>query len=424
MSFVLTIADIARNLLRSAVVVMLVAHAGAAHAGTDQDLGWVLCSDDLSLTSTIVERVDERSIVVVNAYGIRRVIGLDRVRMLLREHPEQIHAWKDQEGPSPTTSPVRIITLSDGQRIRATLMESNDPDSISYQAIAGTSMHGAGKIPLDQIRSIRDQYAPIEDDATDLLDDRVITRTGDTIVGFVESISKHTTITSLDDRTSRIETALIESIGIANPHSDIPGVYLSLDDGEVLRSRSFDFDLKQPSMISVDLGSLGLGGSDRDRWVFDAQSITAMRVRSPSDRVVALALIVPERVEPTGNRPWTPSPVVLSQPGRDPILDTIDLRAPLRASYPLPEGASRFACEISAPIEQWTDCVIRVSTIGYDGQRELLLEQRLNSETPRVDFNQRLPRRASHLEFEIDPGVNGPIQDRVLIERPRLLIQN
>jgi hypothetical protein len=41
----------------------------------------------------------------------------------------------------------------------------------------------------------------------------------------------------------------------------------------------------------------------------------------------------------------------------------------------------------------------------------------------KAELNTPLPRGATHLIIEVDPGEHGPIQDRVLIHRPRLLVQ-
>jgi hypothetical protein len=87
----------------------------------------------------------------------------------------------------------------------------------------------------------------------------------------------------------------------------------------------------------------------------------------------------------------------------------------------LPEGASRFACTVDAPIETWTDCIVRVIA-DRNGRERQVFEQRLHPDSPDAGINVELPRGTSALIIEIDPGEYGPIQDRVLMHRPRLLV--
>jgi hypothetical protein len=94
----------------------------------------------------------------------------------------------------------------------------------------------------------------------------------------------------------------------------------------------------------------------------------------------------------------------------------------MRVHYPLPSGATRFACTLEAPIEEWTDCVVRV-IVQSDRGSSTLFEGRLSAEVSKAELNTPLPRGATHLIIEVDPGEHGPIQDRVLIHRPRLLVQ-
>jgi len=177
-------------------------------------------------------------------------------------------------------------------------------------------------------------------------------------------------------------------------------------------------------MVTVDAESLGLGPSARTTWIFEPSAPHGLHVVHDDQRVLALAGIEPELVEPTGERAWTPTPTIMGQPEQSPVLASIDLHAPLRTIYPLPRGASRFACTLEAPIETWTDCVARVTAIGYDGARTELARQRLNADTPSVEVNAELPPATERLELLIEPGAYGPIQDRVIVRQPRIIVRD
>ena len=65
---------------------------------------------------------------------------------------------------------------------------------------------------------------------------------------------------------------------------------------------------------------------------------------------------------------------------------------------------------------EWGDCEFLISVDGVE-----VLRHHLSSETPSFPFLVDTPGRI--LTIEIDPGRYGPINDRVLIRRPLLLVE-
>lgn len=386
--------------------------------------GWIVCMRDLELRETLIDHADERELVLRSAYGIRSRVSMNDVLFMVRTQDAQ-EAQEDLVGaPTPQQSPVRLFSLIDGQVIRGSIIEPDMPEQIAFTLIAGRDVHGRARVPIEQVLRIADESAqPQVQPADPLIDDTVQTRTGDEIIGFIESVGPLTRIAMSDGSELDIETSRIESIQFANEPAVMPGIYLSFTQQEVLRAGMFKYDNQQPIMIDVDTISLGLDDTGNSTWIFDTDTLRSLQVIDPGLRVVALSELVPDRVDATGDRDWTPAPRVLDRGASHPTLRSIDFPSPMRAHYPIPIGAARFACSIQAPIERWTDCVIRIVAQSSRGG-STLLEQRLNAQQPTAEINVPLPADTTHLVIEIDPGENGPIQDRVLLRRPRLLVED
>ncbi len=411
-------------LARSIPVLLLASCVSPAH-GEDLAAGWTICMRDLTLVETIVERADETGLVTVNEFGIRGLVALSDIYFALPTHPPAAPDASEAPGvPREQRSPVRMISLTDGQVIRGSITDSPSPDTLALSVVAGTSMHGDARISLERVLSVGDEpYTGLMRGRDGADEDTITTRNGDELSGFIESIGTTTIITSAGVRIP-IETARIGHMLIANPPERVPGVYVRTTDGLVVRTESFDFDFQQPIMVTVGAESLGMGDDARTTWIFDPGAARGIEVVDPGSRVAALCEIAPESIEPMGERDWTPAPSVMLGADQHAVLGSIDLHAPLRAVYPVPEHASRFACELVAPINTWTDCVARVTAVGYDGTRTELLAQRLSAEQDRASVNTVLGEGTARIEFEIDPGAYGPIQDRVIVRRPRVVVRD
>lgn len=411
---------------RTATIIPLLLLMLTGPAATAQSLkgAWIVCTRDLQLRETLIDRFDQRELVLRNEYGIRSSVPMGEVLFVVRSDPLRPVRPDEIAGvPMPEPSPVRLITLRDGQVIRGSIIEPGVPDELAISLIAGRHVHGEAHLPLERVMRVVDQDAPPPTQAPgELLDDLVITRTGDRITGFIEALGPVTRITQQSGPELEIETQRIESILIANTPAPEPGVYLGFSDREILRAMSIEYEAQQPITIEVDATSLGLSDTGNAVWVFDTGSLRSLRVVRPATRVLALAELDPARVQATGDRDWAPTPTPLDRGANHPALGSLDLHSPVRLFYRLPEGTARFAAGIEAPIEQWTDCIVRVLGVSGSDQR-VLFEQRLNRESPTAELNIAVPARSTELIIEIDPGEYGPIQDRVLLHRARLLVQ-
>lgn len=382
--------------------------------------GWIVCTRDLQLRETLIDRADENELMLVNSYGIRSVVSIDQVLFMVRsEFIEPVTQAEIMGAPMQERSPVRLITLHDGQAIRGSILESDLPEELALQLIAGKSVHGEAHIPLEHVLRIEDQDAPSM--RVELRDDLLIARNGDRFEGFIESIGPSVRMSLNNGSEIEIEAARLASMHIANDPEQIEGVYLTFSDREQLRVLGFVVSSSQSIRVRVDTDSLGLADTGSNEWRFDAGSMTGLRVLDDQASVVALSTLDPSSVEPMGDRVWAQRPTVINEHAGHPALMGLDLHSPVRVSYALPVGATRFACVLEAPIERWTDCVARVQVVTPSGTRTLG-EHRLRAQSASAELNLQLPRNAESLVIEIDPGEYGPIQDRVLMLCPRVLI--
>ena len=383
------------------------------------DSSWTLCTRELELLEINITDVNQERIESLDSYGIRRRWAVGDVffaiasQKSMREEAID-HVETSDDDPAAT---AWSISLVDGQVIRGRIEDSDDPDMLGYTIYTQDTIRSTAKIDLEHVLSISRQRTP----AVEVADsDTIVTRSGDVLGGFIERIG---TVNAIE--TPRGDVALkldqIQSMHFANPAERVSGVYLSTIDGLVLRTDEFDFDFDHPTTVAVDGAGLGIGADSRTLWLLEPNSPSGIEVVDSDQRVVSLAQISPALIEPTGDRSWTPTPSV-SLSEVHPVLSTIDLRAPVRVVYPLPKGSDRFACSIVAPINTWTDCIVVVESISYSGKRFELLRQRLNAQTPSVEINTELVDDTRELEIRVEPGEYGPIQDRVLIEEPRLLV--
>ncbi len=98
----------------------------------------------------------------------------------------------------------------------------------------------------------------------------------------------------------------------------------------------------------------------------------------------------------------------------------LKLHAPVTITLDLPDGARRFAAtahvDASSDAAEWTDMVVILRVDSKERVR-----RRLNAAEPEQAIN--IPLAGLEMSIEVDPSVNGPIMDRLLLEQPVVLIR-
>jgi hypothetical protein len=425
-------------MLRSMSVLGIISaspYVSSAYAALQDGSGsWTLCTVGLELIETRILSADEQQIVTVDRLGLRRSFPINDIFFAFETHPSlrETNKTADSENSSNVEGleglvddpePLHSIELTDGQIVYGELLVSDDPDMLAYELYSGTTraedQRGSASISLEDLVEIH-TLAIEPSTHTSLDDDSITTMSNDIITGFISLVGPIMTIET-DSTELDLSIDQIRSISFANTPIRTPGLFITTDENMRLRSDSFEFDFSHAMSITLDPRSLGLNKENRGIWLLDPNSPVGIDVVHPDQHLVSLAMITPDLIEPTGDREWTATPRVID--ARRDSLSSIDLRSPVRVLYTIPKGSTRFACELFAPINTWTDCIARVHTIGYDGKRTVIADQRLNSERDSVLINVELADDTEKIEFSIDPGAYGPIQDRVLIKHPRLLVE-
>ncbi len=391
----------------------------SAHASSPTR--WTICTDELKLIESSIELITQDEVVLIDDFGIRQSIQTSDLFFVV---PSEPIAQPLLEGTETTDiselQPTRFITFVDGQIIQASILPNTNPDILTCRIVTDNTERGKANISLEQVLQITKTMPT--DTITQPEDDTITTTTGDVLTGFIESIGE---ISSIETDTGVLYIPLlqIESIAFANIKEPSIGIYTSTTDGLRIKSDTFNIDFKHALAINIDHDSIGIAPSSNPTWLLHPNAASGFHVVHPSQHIQSLAHIQPELVEPTGDRAWTPTPSTITNI-QEPILSSIDLRAPVRVVYPIPSNATRFACTLIAPINTWTDCIAEIYTITSSGTSTMIFSSPINADNPSHTIDFMLDSTIEKLEFRIEPGKHGPIQDRVLIEHPRLLIES
>lgn len=402
-----------RNPIYSAIA--LATTCACAFAGSPATT-WTICTDELELIESKIERITQSEIILVDEFGLRESLSTADLFFAFPRSPMMQRLLDEPILESQTT---HFITLIDGQVVRAIILPDSDPEYVNCTVLAGDQSRGEAFIPLERIQSISQDRRLVSMTTND---DTITTNSGDVLTGFIESIGETTVIDS-GTGLVRLQLAQIDSIALANIKEPVVGMYVTTTDGSRIMSSVFDIDFRHTLSMGINSQSIGLEMDAPATWLFDPDAASAIHIVHGSQRIESLAAIEPEIIEPTGNRSWTPTPTVIPST-TDPVFSAIDLRAPVRVVYRIPSNTSRFACTLNAPINTWTDCVAKIFSISGSGKPTLLFSSPINAEFPSHDLDLKIRPGVQQLEFLIEPGKHGPIQDRVLIEKPRLLIES
>lgn len=381
---------------------------------------WTICTDELKLIESSIELITQDQVVLTDEFGIHQSIPISDIFFVIPSEPIQRPLFLDSESTNQSASlHIKFIAFIDGQIIQATILPNTDPDTLTCIIITGSAERGQANIPLEQILQITNAM-PVATPAP--VNDTITTTAGDVLIGFIESIGETSSIET-DTGTLYIPHTQIESIALANIKEPSPGIYTTTADGLRIKSDTFNIDFKHALAINIDHKSIGITPTTNPTWLLGPNAATGIHVVHPSQHIKSLTHIQPDLIEPTGDRSWTPTPTVITNIA-EPILSIIDLQAPVRVLYPIPANTTKFACTLSAPINTWTDCIANIYSISSAGTSTMLFSAPINADNPSHTIDLMLEPNIKKLEFRIEPGKHGPIQDRVLIGQPRLLIES
>lgn len=286
-------------------------------------------------------------------------------------------------------------------------------------------------LPLDEITSIvmgEGAAAPAAED-----DDVLFLANGEKLTGFVESMGAEALEFVVGDADDAIKIPLerVKAVSIANkpkPAELTPGaVRVTTADGSVLY---------------LEDALLAARGEDSGKLVGDsALPITAnpsvdqgdstaasSRLALPIDRIVMIEPVSSKRrLSPLSDYGWRllagGEVFGVEMPPRVGADGTLRLHAPTTLGYDLPQGASRLvftvAMEVDESIPESRRQLAGCDLVVYEGDR-VLARHALSPDGPAKHLN--LPLAGGGLRLAIEPGVNGPVLDRVTITRAEVLV--
>lgn len=343
--------------------------------------------------------------------------------------PDQqtVKAAAPEEQDRPLANP--LVELTDGQRFAGSVApEPPGEDSLRW----ATPALGPMEFKLDQVKRIRlHEGAWSAQPPEAATDDVLILSNGDHLHGFVESVAKNVRLTAGEGGKGQAREVPLERVYeviFANPPvaASARAAVAWLRDGSVVSCRVIRSNREGELTLSAVLQeseAADVRAEGRPAAALRLEDLLAVAFESGGAAIKPLASVAPVQVSPGASRRWT-RPVRAIDPERAVLgAADLDFPGPMSVSWDLPKGASRFAAQAELPVQSrtWGDCDLIVSAADAGGEKEVF-RQHLSADAPAAVISVALPEGASRLTVRIDAGPLGPIQDRVVLHRPLLLI--
>jgi hypothetical protein len=324
-----------------------------------------------------------------------------------------------------------VVELVDGQRLIGSLGPW-DSDSVGRPGGAAegdsvgvySGLTGVRFVEIDRVsRLVIDPWSRGAARATAWtpgVDDEIVFRNGDRVAGFVLEVGESVLFDDgVDER--RFDLDRVAEIRLGNEQDRGPAARIWHTGGEVRNLRSEAFETN--GLLSLVGEQEGPGDPMR------VSDVVAANVSGAA--LTPLAELEPLRVTPGGGRRWAAPPRVgsfASAPLRTPH---VALPGPMRVEYRLPPGAERFGtvARLGGTLDRprgeagrWADAGVLVSVRTPSGETEVASVS-LSRANPSASIAAALPGPGEvgrSLVIEVTPGRYGPVQDRVLLDRPML----
>lgn len=252
------------------------------------------------------------------------------------------------------------------------------------------------------------QIAAASDDLPS--EDELYLLNGDVLQGFLVGLTDPVQFET--DDLIELPAERVAAVRLSNTPKAISGMVVWLSDGTVAAVENIASRHDRNLVLTLAKGQSG---------VYEVSELRGLAF--DADRIRPLSSIAPDDQLPVGDRLYLEEMRTVPHPdarrGGADALNSRDLLfpGPMSVTWTLPAGCERFAGTASlvygsAP---WGDCEL---VIEVDGRE--IFRARLNEEVASTPFNVDVD--GSELKVTVDPGVYGPIHDRVILQRPTLLL--
>ncbi|TVQ33376.1 MAG: hypothetical protein EA376_02455 [Phycisphaeraceae bacterium] len=388
----------------------------AGDASGDDDGRRVLVDRELEMRTIRLLSLTSDAIVYEDEQGRRRQATVGGFVALLPTAPAYGSRPRSADAFDHDASPGSI-ELIDGQRFPG----EHAPTGGDEEMVVWTHpVFGRVSVALDRVaevvldagvhRQLRAERAGRP--RSELVNDELLLINGDTLSGFVISLGDPIEI-EIDGAVVSLAPERVASVRLAGTDEPMSGLVVWLEDGSVAVVTSMERGAEGAISLRLATGqSAGVPIESVRAMAFDA------------GRIRALASYAPVEEKPIGRRVLLSGVRSLVNPLDAPVelnAPDIEFPGPMEARWLLPGGVRRFAAIAELPLDAqpWGDCEL---VIKIDGEEKL--RERLWSGSPRLEFSLpfEVSDRAREMIVIVDPGRYGPVNDRVILRRPLLLV--
>lgn len=363
-----------------------------------------------------VEQISSEFVGALDAEGKSTKLPLDQVLRLSFRASELIEVHRSSV----------TLTLRDGQVLVGRLVASNDEEAVRLKLDDDRAV----QVPLDEMMSLvveAGAASPLADE-----DDALLLATGEVLLGFVETFSEDAVGFVVGDADDAIQIPLkrVKALSVANKPKQAqakPGTLrVTTADGSVVllsdvtrRPSKNGHELVGESTLPI----VSIQEADQG----DSTAISS-RLAISQGQIVTIEP-VSERYQLTGlsDHAWqvldggevfgvAMSPRLTDQ-------GAIRLHAPVTLGFDLPKGVSRLAftvaMDLGDAIPEGRRAMAGCELVVYDGDKQIA-RHALSPDAPAKRIN--VPLNSSDLRLVLEPGINGPVLDRVVITRAELLV--
>lgn len=320
------------------------------------------------------------------------------------------------------------IDLADGQSMPGALIyASAGPPGAAESLRWDNPLLGRLDLPLEQLSRLvlLPDVLPATDVEADPAQDVVVLANTDVLRGFVVSIDETLELEAAPGNVVSLPIDRIARVVFANASAPARGLRVWMTDESRLSLRSLAQSPRQVLTIAPELAAPSAtqpsGVLPSPLSTMDAGSVLA--IAFDAARLAPLSLRAATVEGPGEGRRWTPAPFASA----DAPLDAPDIRlpGPITLRFDLPPGAQRVAFTLDLPPGSriWGDCELELETISAGGQTAPLAKARVSGAAPRTFVNAALPPGTRSLRLRLVEGESGPIQDRVILRRPLVLLK-
>lgn len=361
----------------------------------------VLVMKDLTRRSVKLLSIGAEQVQIVGPRGRPATVLRREVVAILPDGPGEGVA-------SGSVGETKLVTAR-GETLLGSLGPAAEGKDAAETVVWQSRRFGDLSFKLDDLASV--DLLPLEDSPAPAAPVEDVARlvNGDTLRGFVESIGA-TLEFEVDKKKRSVPIERVSRVEFSNPRKPLAGTTIWLATGETLRVTKIAGTAADTTIVR-----------DGKELLFPTEEIVGFVENAGA--VLPLAGLLPADTGPFGGRSVA-DPVEIGDIAVPLGAADVTLPSPMVVTWALPERAERLSMRAVLPAASrvWGDCVLIVEQTGVKGiGGKELAKVRLNGDAPEVDLNVELLAGGGPLRVTLDPGENGPIQDRVVLRQPLIL---